>query len=1056
MIDPRSDETTSEVHELEEKLSVWAASFPSAEEESLRSSLQASMDEWHEELDPFSVWGHPSGRLEVYMGPDRERAPSLVTRLLQISPEHGLRALDALPFPGLMMNAIWLGPNYVEDPERLEQLLNAAPIVFDERGVWKNHSVAALLLTDLIIDHPRRRNPRPEQGFDALLRRPDGRTIALGYLAYLVDHTMGDNTYAQVPSAREVGLQALCKVLLEQGVTVSDVYRAWQNAEATAKEKVSRGAKILVMSPEQRRKQERERRGEGARTLEGRGFSYLLGAAHLLGEQPCSQEDSATLWSWFGELLEGRDPSVSRLDPQKNEASVKRLGELLSQASRPGACYQRLYRRLELQRRRSQHRRFYRYASDDRDFQSVFLLYVGLFTAGYWSDRGAKEAPRALFFEIYAQARRLWLTAKLDFDDSRSRIVIACFAFLPGNFGEELPAVLPKVLAPIANNPEMIADAAWLLHKNGIDLPRLVTLMRDAGVDLEEAIRDLYQWSVLSDRPIEFTSNAQALAKKLGLVLHQAQTPEPDAAQKSFVNNIRWGAALVRRLTQDGLTNVTFTPFEPRNTWLLQAEAPASLRDRFGLSPLVRILVVHGQVIGRDLRHALEHPNGQEAIDPDLLIVASDAPALEDKIRHLAGPWGQRIPLAPDAGEFGPIAEALTEHLPRFDLFDRRDPVFGRALIGRTQAIDHITSRLVRAQAVAVLGLRKVGKSSLLRAVAAKLDPIGARRGMFGVGNKPAPADTPEALVISLDAQGIIDRTLSGLAEQLTIELHGRLGWPADFEPNASAPPLEDLERSLRRALESQPLPLIFIIDEYDLLFEGYDGEPGILGAHQLFALLRSLAQATSRVALALLGRDPVFVKRPHLGGFTSPLLGWVEPIWLGPLPRHEADELLVRLGKRTCLHVGPATLETAWRWTGGHPLLLREYGSALFELAHAPPSRPRTIETDVIHEEAIDLFHARDGVQTICEEVHVLLDTRFPDALVLMVALANEDHRKAQEVIARHGGPRAEMVTMLAGLGLIHDASGQVWMPEVWRTSFQKLVRSARSAGGGGLGGEE
>ncbi len=1053
--------------------------------------LLAAKEAWQSELDPYSVW---SRLLEDHLPAYQHNLPgkllSQIGLLLRIDRERSLRACDTLPFPGMVRSAFYLGYDVQQDRTLIEELLLAAPLAFNADDTWTpDRHVAALLITDLVVSHAEKLHAAvagriwnlksaessddaslvaaehslrgvestelPEwlrRAYGILLGRPDGKTIALGYLAHLVTRVYGERAHQLETSTKwsvfESALDALCEVLVAAGVAVSDVRGAWTLAEAVAKEKDrDTNARRMVGRVDATKRGRHE--GEGARKLHGQGMSYLLGAAQMLGDDP-SERDISGIWGWLGQLLEQRDPGLDLVHREGAITSAaQRLGFLLARLPDPAQLFCTVYDRLEPQRRRAQHPSLYGYK--DHDSESKFLVHIGLYGAERWSDQAKAtdktEAPRRLFYKIYANARRIWLTAATDFDNSKRDIVTLCFAFMPALFGADLGAALAKTIPPIANHARMLVDASCFLWKNGVEPARLARLVGDAGGDLEEALRDLNQWADLvggKRRAIEFPTHCAQLAEALGISFPQdQQAPEREqlaAHWKDFLRAIPWGATLLRRVEEDGFTGLHLTPFDGRTTWLLQATAPDALRDRFGIAPQMRFLVVHGQVRGRDLRLAQQAPRDAQEVDPDLLVVVSDWPVLHEKIRQLAGPWGQRIPWSPDSNSFLALSEVLTEHLPRFDLFARRDPIRGRALIGRSDHIENIAERLVRGQAVAVLGLRKVGKSSLLQAVVDRIDPIGAQRGMFGLLDKPTPDVETEALVVSFDIQALVERTLPAVAEQLAKELRERLELDGVSEPEG--PTVEGmvlLEQLLRTALEAQPRPIVFVLDEYDLLFEGYSGEPGIPEAHRLFSLLRSLSQATGRVSLALIGRDPVFVQRPHLGGFTSPLLGWVEPRWLGPLRSDEADELLVRLGKRTCLNVGAATRETAWQWTGGHPLLLREYGSALFELAHAPPSRPRTLETDILRDDAVDIFYGRDGVRTVCGEVRMLLEIRFPEALSLLAALADSPQNKVREVIDRHGGRRGSSAMLLAGFGLlIVDDAHDLRLPRVFATYFR------------------
>lgn len=1106
---------------LEAEVSPWTRTFPSFElPEHETQLIQAAAEDWRQETDPFCAWIHSSSHLEPW------DVISKLNLLVRVDAQRGLRLCEALPFPSMMASVFWWGYDVRQDRDLIEALLIEAPGALDEKGAWRvERSVSALLITDLIVDHAEKLQravqsevwglQAPAAGpnaplrdaqqalqelettelpawmrraFGLLLTRADGRPIALGYLAHLVERTFG--APASPPGRRvwpvfEHALNALCEVLIVAGVGTSNVREAWERAEVIAREKEQRTATTRMV----RRVQEKtrgDREGEGARTLSSQGMNYLWGAALMLGNDPREEDAIARLWAWFEELLEGRDPGLRLVEREQTAIeAAQRLGFLLARTVEPARVFTTTYHRLEPLRRRTQHPSRYGFEMHDRE--STFLVRVGLHGTVNWHDRikhnPSAGAARDLFFQVYAMARRLWLTSPNRYDEAKRNLVPLCFAFVPNLFGEQLAAALAKIIPPIANHARLLTEACWFLWKNGVESSALVSLVRAAGGDLEEALRDVKQWSdfvMLKQKEIAFPQTLRELAQAIGLTFPEGEAvPESQRVaqrRKDFLRGIPWGAALLRRLEDDDLSATDFTPFDAGNTWLLQTHVPSTLRDRFGLAPQLRILAVHGQVRGSDLRTGLQDPRDASEVDPDLIIIASDWPLLQEKVRHLAGPWGQRIPWMPTTVAFTPLADALDAHLPRFDLWSRRDPVRGRALIGRREPIDDIAARLLRGQAVAVLGLRKVGKSSLLQAVAEKIDPIGAQRGMFGLLEKPTPNLEVEALVVSLDVQGLIERTLQGLAERLGDELEERLELagvrkrtPAgsvartgqivveeslgatstesdtiiedspDGSTKSSQPDdsFERLEQLLRAALDDQPRSIAIVLDEYDLLFEGYGGEPGIPGVYRLFALLRSLSQVTGRVSLAFIGRDPAFIHQAHLGGFTSPLLGWVELVGLGPLSRDDADELLARLGKRTCLDIGATTCNTAWRWTGGHPLLLREYGSSLFQLAKADYARP--VATDPLCEAAAEVFWRRDAVQTICGEVRMLLEVRFPEALALVQEIASLPAEQTRAAIDKHGGPGGKAVETLAGFGLVIDPAGSAWVAEVWRGNFRR-----------------
>jgi hypothetical protein len=753
----------------------------------------------------------------------------------------------------------------------------------------------------------------------------------------------------------------------------------------------------------------------------------------------------------------------------------QRFGVLLSRLPSPDARLHATYAKLEPQRRRALFA--FRYNEIPNDLESVVLLRVGLNVAINWLDRvkvgEQADAARNLFFWIYEAARRLWLTTVLDTENTKKQLVIDCFAFMPFLFGEEIGDALKKAIPPIAGDARLLVEACENLRRNGVEAANLPALITEAGADLIAALHDAHQWSELTGRKEDFPEHLQKLASELGIDFAQpAVAPDSERTRRlreAFAEAIPWGAALLKRLEADGCSGVRAVPLDqPGSTWVIQVMLPETLRDRFGLSPDLRILAVHGQVRGHDLRRAMEEPEGIAEVDPDLLLIASPSPDLRNKLSRLAGPWGQRLPWSLKGDHFTPLADCLQEHLPAFDLFERRDPVRGRAFIGRPREVDAIAERLLRGQTVGVFGLRKVGKSSLLQAVAEAVDPAGAALAALGSRARSISEAPVEALLVWLDVQSLVVRTRDAVAERLWEGLKERLDatgistttipTPGEAAPGApvavamlrdeapSKDPLDNLRRLLLAALGRREMPPVcFILDEYDLLFEGYGGEPAVAGVEQIFALLRGLGQATGRVSLALIGRDPVFAEQPHLNGFTNPLLGWVEPFHLGPFSDDDATELLQRLGKRVGLEVGPKTVQLALRWTGGHPLLLREYGSALYEAGRSLRSALH-IPTDSLRESAASIFLQRDAVHTICGEIETLLETRFPESLALLQTVANAPEQDAQMLINRHGASGARVAKILFDFGLLRGTPEAPWLPLLYRDYFRMSVPESKT----------
>ncbi|WP_044239208.1 hypothetical protein [Chondromyces apiculatus] len=515
-----------------------------------RREVEGASQAWREESDPFSVWGRWAP--EVYF--DRSYIWHWGAVLTRVQPVEGLRALETLPYPALINEVLVLQCR--EDRELIEELIVASPPVFDEQGDWgPERSVAALLVVNLIAAHMNALhdalsratrtsgNKREQPGADAtlkgfeerelpnwitrvfglLLRRSDGLRIALGYLGYLVRTTLlgREQQYGSTErwGAHESTLGGLVKVLRDAGVSVAQVREAWCAAEELAMHKETEDAKRNRVHPRSSGRRG-EREGEGARTLRANGFPLLCGAAVMLGGDPTSDAEILLFWSWFEELLQGRDPGLSLVIQGRSLMEVlQHFGFLLAKLPDPGALVRVAYAKLEPQRRRARFAFYY----DERchDLESVILLRVALSAASYWLDREKPgeqaDAARSLFMWIYERARALWLTAVLDSGQSTRELVTSCFAWVPLLFGESRGEAFKQIIPPLANDACMLVDACVNVRLNGIEAEKLRVLVADAGADLDAALRDVYQWSELTGRKEEVSEGLQKLAEELGI-----------------------------------------------------------------------------------------------------------------------------------------------------------------------------------------------------------------------------------------------------------------------------------------------------------------------------------------------------------------------------------------------------------------------------------------------------------------------------------------------------------------------------------------------------------
>jgi hypothetical protein len=467
---------------------------------------------------------------------------------------------------------------------------------------------------------------------------------------------------------------------------------------------------------------------------------------------------------------------------------------------------------------------------------------------------------------------------------------------------------------------------------------------------------------------------------------------ELESARAAMHGEVPFVDALLRALARDGAEVADLVRADgcDQPAWLAQIRPDRALMARFGMGDELLVLVVGATAGWPELRAAqarLQQPRSR--LEPDVVLVVDGGEQLAERLGMVPRQREHRIPWDLD----DTLAELLQRWLPRYDLFDTRDPVRGRHVFGRRAERAQLTQLLGTGGCVGVFGLRKIGKTTLVHAVTDALDQAGEHAAW-------------------VDAQGLVHRDAHHLARALLRDLGA--------EPESeSRDELQALDAALGSLLAGGDY-VTLVVDEFDFLVEGTTQDKRVLeGLVGFFGLCRAWSQRTrGRLALVLVGRDPEHVLQPRIGGLPNPLLAWLRELWLGPLPPDEAEELLVSMGRKVGLSIGRETVAACLSWTGGHPMLVRRFGSCALAVAR----RTERWDTDQVLARVEDAFAGDRAAHTIAAEVEALLRERYPAAFERLCARA-----------AGHDSPRDPVLQRL-GLEIAGD------VPLLWRQWFRAV----------------
>jgi len=434
---------------------------------------------------------------------------------------------------------------------------------------------------------------------------------------------------------------------------------------------------------------------------------------------------------------------------------------------------------------------------------------------------------------------------------------------------------------------------------------------------------------------------------------HRDARPAFDTAQ----DITRDGATPVLELLSEGF-QVTWFRESSLNVWLAIVKPSVEVADHFGLRQECFVI---GNGYASDFHQRtlnLSPPaNLTERLDGTVRLVASDAPIAD----AFCAAWAQKnkstiVLICLQGSDTMPSAKErlyslLSASLWRRDFFAEAEPVRNPSeFFGRQLVVNELLAKVMNGSPVAVFGLRKIGKSSLLGRLEDLLidDDSAITATAFLRGNTTSLTagrwwHLAQTLVQTWQSK------LQQLAKNLESKVHAKAEklnnliskrtsderLLADaFEKDITS--LLKSARALRTATGRDSVRLIFILDECDYLYphlakDSFWRTDFFSFWNTLQSIKRGLDSPAELVYL-LGGVNPSGVEQGALEDQPNPLYE-MQRIYLGPMTQLDANSLLTGLGDRMGLVFESESLDKVYELVGGHPLLLRRLGTAVHDL---------------------------------------------------------------------------------------------------------------------------
>ena len=352
------------------------------------------------------------------------------------------------------------------------------------------------------------------------------------------------------------------------------------------------------------------------------------------------------------------------------------------------------------------------------------------------------------------------------------------------------------------------------------------------------------------------------------------------------------------------------------------------------------------------------------------------------------------------------VASAVVEVLASRDLYRGRNPVTGNDFFGRSELIQQLTTELRAGRSIGLFGLRRSGKTSVLRELQRRSEPTGV-------------------VTVLSDLEGIDDlaSVVPQLAEDLINALRRQkeqdrdiwIGSEIEQRP-AGFPDLSS--RLVRVAEKNRELDFVVALDEIENLRRIATTSPE--SVRTFLGGLRRASQATDNLSLLFTGVTTEFFDQSLLpGNLDNPLFGFVEPHYLRPFTRDETGSLVRDLGSLMMLQWEDDALDAVHHLAGGFPFLVRDLASRVREVAvtgTVPAVRNGAFV--VIQAEHVSIAHElwKESATDLWQEIVRTLELYHPIMAELVRCTSDEDLREWVNA----GGEAKVAASNLLRLGLL------------------------------------
>lgn len=324
----------------------------------------------------------------------------------------------------------------------------------------------------------------------------------------------------------------------------------------------------------------------------------------------------------------------------------------------------------------------------------------------------------------------------------------------------------------------------------------------------------------------------------------------------------------------------------------------------------------------------------------------------------------------------GYLKSTLNEWLLRRDTYRQLLPVAGRNFFGRERELGYLSKCIDDGQHVGLFGLRKVGKTSILR----QLQEIKTTHTIAYVNLQAASIRDCRYPCWETIREVYHRRPASGVSLLLANPKYRSMANLPDFDATLS---MFDQDIDMLISGMEETSKLVIMIDEIDEIMPKPGLREGFAHYFQFIRYLRGKSQQVNgRLVLIATAANAFLCEQARWDGQENPFFLFLDEVYLPLLEQSDCNTMVVQLGRRMGVQFDEEALECLYRATGGHPAITRVFCSRLVGDYTGRPLR--VTEAMVVRTEGEFLIWE----DRLFREIVIRLRDDFPDDLAFLDAL--------------------------------------------------------------------